>query len=241
MRGRFFAAVALSVWAAGCGTDAEQAGRPETSSQPATRSTPTVTSGRRRAAEPHPPRERNPLQAMRQLSAEHARPDDRLSKLASKLVGYEASVRCWRTRGWKRLMAVANADLPPDERADFAGITDLYDVRIDLSPWVCDTLASVPARVDSVHEVDLADAMQVFVHETRHLTAAGSNEAVAECDALQKLDEAAQLLGLSPGRARRLARIAWTDVYPNLPAAYRSPECHPGGSLDHEPETARFP
>lgn len=228
-------ALALVALGYGCGSAGQRAEPPtrETvASQPA-----PVTE---RAPRPHPPRE-PALWLIRRLSKTESREDERLADVASALVGVDASVRCWSGRGWKRVMEASNAELPPDERGEFDGWADIFDFRIDLAPWVCEELAGLPDTAPSRHGLALAAAISVFVHETRHLTAAGSNEAAAECASLQKMDDAGRLLGLSESRSRRLAHRTWKELYPTLAAEYRSPECRPGGSLDRAPETPEFP
>ena len=234
-------AVALALLALGCGCGSA-GGRAE----PATRETrETVTTvapgpGAERPPRPHPPRE-TALRLVRRLTKTESREDERLAEAASALIGVDASVRCWSGKGWRRITAASNAELPPDERGEFDGYTDIFDLRIDLAPWVCEELTGLPENAGAGDELALAAALAVFTHETRHLTAAGSNEAAAECAALQRMDDAGRLLGLSDATARRLARLTWTELYPTLHEDYRSTECRPGGSLDREPETREFP
>ena len=231
-------AVALAVAAltCGCGPEGERAQSTTRGSVPAT--------APERAGERSPDAHRPPetaLRLIRRLSKTESQANERLAKVATELIGVEASVRCWTGEGWKRLMAASNAELPPDERGEFDGSADIFDLRIDLAPWVCEELAGLPDAAGSRDELALAAALEIFTHETRHLTAAGGNEAAAECAALQKADDAGRLLGLSDRTARRLAWLAWTKLYPTLPDEYRSPECRPGGSLDRDPGTEEFP
>jgi hypothetical protein len=63
------------------------------------------------------------------------------------------------------------------------------------------------------------------------------NEAEAECEAMQRDAETAQLLGASPAEGLKLARDYWLVDYPNMPDAYRTDECTLNGSLDeHLPD-----
>jgi hypothetical protein len=104
---------------------------------------------------------------------------------------------------------------------------------------VCEILEALPERASD--ELDLAAALDTFVHETRHLTPTGSNEAATECAALQEMPEAAVALGLTESAGKALAHDAWQDLYPLLPELYRTSGCRPGGALDDNPETPEFP
>ncbi len=74
-------------------------------------------------------------------------------------------------------------------------------------------------------------AVHVLTHETIHMTGV-RNEAHTECLAMQRDAGMAQLLGASPEATGELAIAYWRDVYPWMPAAYRSEECAPGKALD---------
>lgn len=58
------------------------------------------------------------------------------------------------------------------------------------------------------------------------------DEAVAECYAAQRVETTALLLSADAAYARRMAYVDWVDVYPSMPAAYRTADCRPGGPLD---------
>lgn len=58
------------------------------------------------------------------------------------------------------------------------------------------------------------------------------NEAQTECMAMQRDADMASLLGASPEAGGELAIAYWRDVYPRMPASYRSEECAPGKALD---------
>ena len=60
-------------------------------------------------------------------------------------------------------------------------------------------------------------------------------------DAMQRDVEAAAKLGLTDAEARSLARLYWTDIYPeNLPE-YSTPDCRNGGPYDLHPHDSRWP
>jgi len=83
-------------------------------------------------------------------------------------------------------------------------------------------------------------AVHVLTHEAMHLTGI-TDEATAECDALQHDSEAAQLLGASKAVGDALARRYWQEVYPYMSDGYRSSECHAGGAMDLHPDTPDWP
>jgi hypothetical protein len=151
----------------------------------------------------------------------------------------EAKVWCWTEERWTEIERDANSALPPEDRSSFAGLADIYTHQIHLAPWVCEVLSE--GGLDRATELEVTNALLILAHETRHLSPAGTSERLAECKALQRVAQTAELLGLSGIRARRLARIAWEDVYPTVPAEYRSPECRPGGALDEDPADPAFP
>ncbi|MGH2697831.1 MAG: hypothetical protein ACRDJL_01355 [Actinomycetota bacterium] len=74
-------------------------------------------------------------------------------------------------------------------------------------------------------------AVHVLSHEAIHMSGV-SNEAQTECMAMQRDTEMAQLLDAPPRAAGALAIAYWRDVYPSMPAGYRSDECGPGLALD---------
>jgi hypothetical protein len=162
-----------------------------------------------------------------------------LTDAARELMAVDPTVVCWDEPGWRRVTALTNRELPPGQRGEFDGLAVLFTYEILLAPWVCETLEALPRR--PADELELAAALGVLAHETRHLTSAGSNEAAAECAGLQKMPAVAVALGLDERAGQDLARRSWRELYPLLPAEYHSPECKPGGELDSEPLTPAFP
>jgi hypothetical protein len=74
-------------------------------------------------------------------------------------------------------------------------------------------------------------AVHVLTHESMHL-AGITDEALAECAAVQRDARTARLLGAPAGAARALEVEYWLAVYPTMPEGYRSSECRRGGRLD---------
>ncbi len=78
--------------------------------------------------------------------------------------------------------------------------------------------------------LDQVIAVHVVTHETMHMVGL-TNEAHAECAAVQRDAAMAEALGASPAEARDLALRYWTEVYPRLRDGYVG-GCGPGGSYD---------
>ncbi|HTY72585.1 MAG TPA: hypothetical protein VMI11_09205 [Actinomycetes bacterium] len=84
--------------------------------------------------------------------------------------------------------------------------------------------------------LDQVIAVHVLTHESMHMSGI-TDEALAECAAVQRDARMAQLLGATPGAGLYLARTYWRVVYPDMPDGYVSGECRPGGLLDeHLPD-----
>ena len=77
-----------------------------------------------------------------------------------------------------------------------------------------------------------AHAIVTLAHEEQHVDGI-TNEAQAQCYALQRAGQAALELGLHTGAARTVS--AFTRATISQPAAYSSPQCRRGGSLDVTP------
>ena len=92
----------------------------------------------------------------------------------------------------------------------------------NLRAWLGSTKANPsPDQVIAVH---------VISHETMHMVGI-TNEAHAECAAVQRDAEMAEALGASPAEAQDLARRYWTEVYPRMPDGYVG-GCGPGAQWD---------
>jgi hypothetical protein len=140
-----------------------------------------------------------------------AREERRLAAAASVLAGAGVQVHC---QGLGGAFVDAGAELGyvrfgPDGRA--------------LASYV---------RSDEQHPSDdEIVAVHVLAHESMHM-AGITSESAAECAAMQRDAQLAELLGAPPTAARALAAAYWTDVYPRMPDDYRSGDCHRGGPMD---------
>jgi hypothetical protein len=102
-------------------------------------------------------------------------------------------------------------------------------------PW-CGVLSSYlahPARASR----DEIMSLDIFTHESMHVRGE-RNEAVTECEAVQRNYRAARLLGVPDAIAKRNALDYFTQLYQErgkiggMQSAYYSAECAPGGQLD---------
>lgn len=88
--------------------------------------------------------------------------------------------------------------------------------------------------------LDQVRAVEILAHEAEHLRGQRS-EAVAECDALQRTEEAAIALGATPEQARALVLTYWSAIYPRLWSEYRTQDCREDGPLDRTPGDGVWP
>jgi hypothetical protein len=148
----------------------------------------------------------------------------RLASATSELLGTSVEVRCQSFGG---AFVDVGADLgyvvfrPDGTPAQWTLIK--RDQCADLSDYLSSDKQE-PTR-------DQIVAVHVLTHEAIHMSGV-QNEAQAECMAMQRDAVMAEHLGASPEAAGELAIAYWRDVYPWMPAAYRSEECAPGEALD---------
>ena len=154
----------------------------------------------------------------------------RLGRVASELVGHHVSVRCQTTTA---ALLDAGSELgyvPYDSEG-----TPLPRTTIKRDP--CKALRSYLDGHRDDPSYDVVVAVHVLTHEAMHMRGETS-EAAAECEAVQRDVTTASLLGAAPAQARQLARTYWLTVYPQMPEAYVSSDCRPGGQLDEHLDTA---
>jgi hypothetical protein len=154
----------------------------------------------------------------------HHRLEGRLTDVATTLVGAPSVVHC-QTAG-RELM-----DLGTElgyVKWGPQGVPE-HETLIKRAP--CNHLAAY-LRGDHAHPSQQEIiAVHVLSHESRHM-AGTTNEAVTDCQAMQRDAWTARLLGASPSEALALAHSYWLTVYPRMPDDYRSGECSRGGPLD---------
>jgi hypothetical protein len=163
------------------------------------------------------------------------------SRVATRLAGRPAEVRCWTSADWTRLVREEReiSVSRVDRRA--AGITSIAAARENLRPEICARLAALAAGKRPTGEEELRDAFALLVlaHESQH--AAGvTTEVAADCRGMQAMRRAGVLLGVPGSYAQRLAEDYWR-MYPQQPRIYFSDECRNGGRLDLRPGDPRWP
>jgi hypothetical protein len=171
---------------------------------------------------------------------QHARLERRLSAAAGGLVGTGVSVHCqtfgeaWTDLGSELGYVRFDAGGVPEKKA----LIKLEPCH-DLANWL--KVAGQRRKAGAAHPPASNDreqiiAVHVLAHEAMHMSGL-TDEAVAECAAMQRDARLARSLGATEEGARSLARHYWLVVYPDMPDDYRSSECRPGGALDeHRPD-----
>jgi hypothetical protein len=147
----------------------------------------------------------------------------RLERAAAEIAGAPVQVHC-------QSLGQAFLDLGPElgyVRYGADGVPEhstliKRDPCAHLRAWLWSSKAApTPDQVVAVH---------VLTHETMHMVGI-TDEARAECAAVQRDAAMAQALGASPVGAAALARTYWTQVYPRMPDGYVG-GCGPGGTYD---------
>jgi hypothetical protein len=152
-----------------------------------------------------------------------------LADAARKLVGVPVAVHC---------QSAGEEFVDTDQNLGFvaAGPDGMPERRTTLKREVCSALASYLGSDHARPSEDEVRAVHVLSHESRHM-AGTADEAMAECQAMQRDATAARLLGADPRQARRLARYYWLVLYHTMPAEYVIQSCAPGASWDeHLPD-----
>jgi hypothetical protein len=160
---------------------------------------------------------------------QHDRFEDRLSRVATKLVGARATVHCQSLGG---SLVDASADL------GFVrfGPDGVPEHSTTIKHEQCGYLQAYLDQHGREPSADEIVAVHVLTHESMHMRGATS-EAVAECQAVQRDAQTARDLGASPADAAALAADYWRNDYPHMPDAYTSSDCRPGGAMDqHRPD-----
>jgi hypothetical protein len=165
----------------------------------------------------------------------HAREQRRLSAAATAIAGVPSSVHC-------QTVGEASLDLGPELGYVRFGANGVPEHRTVIKWKPCHELAkwlgsggdrAQPSRDEVI-------AVHVLTHETMHM-AGSTDEAVTECRAMQRDAAMATRLGADPSQARALAVRYWREIYPQMPDAYRTAGCIPGGSLDEHLPTPPWP
>ena len=150
--------------------------------------------------------------------------EHRLETAASKLVGTPIEVRCQSFGG-------AFVDVGADLGYVVFGADGNPESWTLIKRQQCGDLSDYLGSDKKDPTRDQIIAVHVLTHETIHVTGV-RDEAETECKAMQLDAGMATLLGAELQAAEELAIAYWRDIYPWMPASYRSDECAPGGALD---------
>jgi hypothetical protein len=156
----------------------------------------------------------------------------RLGRVATELAGAPATVHCQRLASAMADLSndLGHVNLGRDGRPERATLIKNEQCRL-----LASYLASAKARARPSYQQVIA--VHVLTHESMHMRGITS-ESQAECAAVQRDAETAQLLGATPEEARLLALRYWLTVYPLMPDDYRTADCGPGQPLDERLPTA---
>lgn len=170
-------------------------------------------------------------------TADHV--DPRLGTVASRLASRPVAVDCWSSRDWHRSQALDAAlnGRPASSRRDVVGTAQVGGNSINLRTVDCAVLERLAARPQ--RSVAAAYALRVLAHETQH--ALGDVwEDETECHALQRVSEAARILGVPPADAQSFADVLWRN-YRFEPTGYHTSLCRNGGPFDLRPQDQVWP
>ena len=159
------------------------------------------------------------LPGIRRHAEEH-----HLARVASELAGAHVTVHC---QSFGQSFVDATSELCYVK----FGADGVPEHHTLIKREQCGYLRSYLARHGRHPSLDEIVAVHVLTHESMHMRGE-TDEAVTECEAVQRDDQTAQLLGATPLEARQLAVTYWRDVYPDMPSGYTTPDCRPGGKLD---------
>jgi len=156
----------------------------------------------------------------------------RFGAIASEIAHRDVSVRC---QGLLGDVTDVGAHLGYVEFDASGNPSDTTHISREACDWLKDY-----ERGDHAVGLDSAMGVHTLAHEAMHLQGV-INEAKAECYGLQQVPRVAERLGATPEQAHALAVFSYRAIYPQLPNAYRSPDCVPGGALDLSRDTPAWP
>jgi hypothetical protein len=159
----------------------------------------------------------------------HQRLERRLASVASTEVGAPVTVHC-QTVGQEMV------DVGSELGYVRYGADGVPEHATLIKHAQCGDLSAYLHSDKAAPSLDQVIAVHVLTHEAQHM-AGQTSEASAECQAVQRDAQTAQLLGATADQARALAARYWSEVYPRMGDDYRSRDCAPGGALDeHLPD-----
>ncbi len=156
--------------------------------------------------------------------------EHRLASVATRLVGHHVDVHCQSTAG-------ALVDAGAELGYVAYDVTGVPEPRTTIKREPCADLKKYAGSNKKRPSLQQVVAVHVLTHEAMHMRGE-TNEAVTECEAIQRDALTARMLGASDRQAAGLARVYWQIVYPDMPDDYRTGDCVRGGALDEGLPTA---
>lgn len=153
-----------------------------------------------------------------------------LSAVATRLAGAPAAVRC-------QSLGQEMVDLGSELGYVRFAANGVPEHRTLIKRGPCKALNAYRHSDKRAPTDDEVIAVHVLTHESMHMRGL-TDEAAAECAAIQRDELTAELLGAQPAEARQLARRYWLLDYPQMADNYRSGGCAPGGTMDEHLATA---
>ncbi len=156
----------------------------------------------------------------------------RYGAAVSAIAKRDVSVRCQGTFGHLVDIGQELGTVQFDAEGEPA---DKTDIKRDACQWLKEWEKSGYRTTRNA-----AIAVHVLAHEAFHLRG-WIDEAVTECYGMQHIEEMARNLGASSAKGRGLAKIYWEFIYPDMPDAYRTPDCADGARLDRNKDSDIWP
>ena len=190
-------------------------------------------------------RANRPLPAARG-SREESKIEPQLSRFVSRFVLHKSGgieVRCWSKDEWRFVTKEWAAYIGT---GDLLGFVHQKRPRASVAPRICKQLAGLVYHderpTDGEPMLRKADAVAVLAHEAEHIrNGLRANEAVTECQGMQRMRRLARLMGASKDYAGLLAERYWDDLYQYNLEQYKTSDCHDGGTLDLRPGSHVWP
>lgn len=190
-------------------------------------------------------RANRPLPATRG-SREESKIEPQLSRFVSRFVVHKPrgiEVRCWSKDEWRFVTKEWAAYIGT---GDILGFVHSRRPRTSVAPRICKQLAELiyhderPTEGESMWRK--AEAVAVLAHEAEHMrNGLRADEAVTECQGMQRMRRLARLMGASKEYADLLAERYWADLYEYNLKHYKTSDCHDGGTLDLRPGSDVWP
>ena len=171
-----------------------------------------------------------PLRAQRTAES---RADLRLAGIASKEAEIAQEVRCWSAADWRRVVREDNAwTVVSDDPDELYGWQDSDTDRIHMRLEQCNLVHRIGQEDvfswNREDQVEAADSISTFVHETQHVVMPDADEGEVECAAAAALSRFARRLGATSDEAVLLTRLYVTDLREELDDEYRADCGDPG-------------